>query len=102
MPNYRLIDELACEDKRLFIDDFDLAPFTTDYAEQLYRLIDYRVANEMPVVVILHSAANEFVNNVAGRNRHVRAFAEGISHRLRDSCDTVDFDYDPSQDSEIG
>lgn len=81
----------------MFLDDFDVAKFHPKYAEALYRLIDYRVSEELPILLTTQTTADEFVERVAGRNRHLKCLAQGIVGRLRESCDCIDFGHGISE-----
>ncbi|HEY2626272.1 MAG TPA: hypothetical protein VGI41_05920 [Candidatus Udaeobacter sp.] len=87
----RLIARLATFQDNVFLDDFDIAKFHPRYAEALYGLVDDRVSEELPILLTTQTTGDEFVERVAGRNRHLRYLAQSIVGRLRESCDCVDF-----------
>jgi len=89
----RLCARFTRFDGEVFLDDFDVAKFHPRYAEALYRLVDYRVSEKLSIVLTTQTTGDEFVDRVAGRNRHLKYLAEGIVGRLRESCDCVDFGY---------
>ena len=45
----------------MFIDDLDVAKFQSKYAEALYRLVDYRVSEELPILLTTRTTGDEFV-----------------------------------------
>lgn len=97
-PRDEIFDRLAEFDGNLFIDDLDLPKFNTRYAEELYRLIDIRVANRLSVVATMRTIGNRFIEKVAGkRSSDLIDIAQAIVARLRETCDSVDFDFDPGE-----
>jgi hypothetical protein len=95
----RLFARLATFRENVFLDDFDVAKFHWKYAEALYRLVDYRVSEELPILLTTRTTGDEFVQRLAGSNRHLKYLAEGIVGRLRESCDCIDFGHGISEDS---
>jgi hypothetical protein len=87
----QLFARLAEFQENLFIDDLDVAKFQSNYAEALYRLVDYRVSEQLSIIVTTQTTGDEFVDRVGGRSRYLRYLAQGIAGRLRQSCDCVDF-----------
>ena len=95
----QLFARLTTFQENVFFDDFDVAKFHPKYAEALYRLVDYRVSEELPILLTAQTTGDEFVERVASRNRHLKYLAEGIVGRLRESCDCVDFGHGISENS---
>jgi hypothetical protein len=91
-PNSPIFSELATFDGNVFIDDLDIAKFTPKYAEALNEMVDYRLSNQLPIIITTVTTGDEFIERVAGRcSRHFKYLAQGIVGRLRESCDCIDF-----------
>jgi len=79
----------------LFLDDLHQAKLTPRYAEELFRVVDTRSSDELPLFVTCQMAGPALVEKLTSDNSELRPTAEAIVRRLRDHCHPIDFDYYP-------
>lgn len=76
----------------VFIDDLDKATLTQPYQEQLFKLVNYRTSNLLPLIITCQCGERgRLIEKLTGGNAKFDEAAEAIVRRISEFCARVNF-----------
>lgn len=85
----------------LGIDDFDKIKFSEGVFDEIFRMVNHRTANELPIIYTMNSTGSALEQKMSSNGASDTA---PLIRRMREFCVTLDFDVklpDPPPDDDI-